>query len=62
MLFRTLVAGRDLRQTAEALFERPVETIVLTHPHSDHWMGASVNDMPLPIVPLMYWRTGSSST
>jgi cyclase len=42
--FDTLVAGRDLRQTAEALFERPVETIVLTHVHSDHWIGASVFD------------------
>jgi len=39
--FNTLAAGRDLRQTAEALFERPVETIVLTHAHSDHWIGAS---------------------
>jgi len=42
--FDTLVAGRDLRQTAEALFERPVETIILTHAHSDHWIGASVFD------------------
>jgi glyoxylase-like metal-dependent hydrolase (beta-lactamase superfamily II) len=42
--FDTLVAGRDLRQTAEALFGRPVETITLTHAHSDHWIGASVFD------------------
>ncbi len=42
--FDSLVAGRDLRQTAEALFERPVETIILTHPHSDHWKGASAFD------------------
>jgi cyclase len=42
--FDTLLAGRDLRQAAEALFERPVETIVLTHAHSDHWIGASVFD------------------
>jgi len=40
----TLVAGRDLRQTAEALFERSVGTIILTHAHSDHWIGASVFD------------------
>jgi cyclase len=40
----TLVAGRDLRQAAEALFERPVETIILTHAHSDHWIGASAFD------------------
>ncbi len=42
--FDTMAAGRDLRQTAEALFERPVETIILTHAHSDHWTGASVFD------------------
>jgi glyoxylase-like metal-dependent hydrolase (beta-lactamase superfamily II) len=42
--FDTLAAGRDLRRTAEALFDRPVDAIVLTHPHSDHWIGASVFD------------------
>ena len=42
--FDTQVAGRDLRRTAEGLFARPVDTIVLTHPHSDHWIGASVFD------------------
>jgi cyclase len=42
--FSTLLAGRDLRQTAEALFERPVETIILTHAHDDHWVGASAFD------------------
>ena len=42
--FDTLAAGRDLRQTAEALFERPVDTLLLTHAHSDHWKGASVFD------------------
>ncbi|HSF82603.1 MAG TPA: MBL fold metallo-hydrolase [Anaerolineales bacterium] len=42
--FNSLAAGHDLRQTAEALFERPVETIILTHPHSDHWIGASAFD------------------
>ena len=40
----TLAAGRALRQAAEALFERPVETIILTHAHNDHWMGASAFD------------------
>jgi cyclase len=39
--FHTQAAGRALRQAAEALFERPAETIVLTHAHSDHWIGAS---------------------
>ena len=42
--FDTVAAGRDLRQTAEVLFDRPVDTIVLTHPHSDHWIGASAFD------------------
>jgi len=42
--FDTMAAGRDLRQAAEALFDRQVDTILLTHPHSDHWMGASVFD------------------
>ncbi|MHA2427354.1 MAG: MBL fold metallo-hydrolase [Candidatus Hermodarchaeia archaeon] len=39
-----LVAGRDLRQTAEGLFDRSIDTIILTHPHSDHWIGASAFD------------------
>jgi cyclase len=38
----TVAAGRDLRASAEALFGRPVFAVVLTHPHSDHWIGASV--------------------
>jgi len=42
--FDTMAAGRHLRQTAENLFGRPVDTLVLTHPHSDHWVGASVFD------------------
>jgi len=37
----TVAAGRELRATAEALFGRPVSAVVLTHPHSDHWIGAS---------------------
>jgi glyoxylase-like metal-dependent hydrolase (beta-lactamase superfamily II) len=40
----TLAAGRALRQAAETLFERPVETVILTHAHNDHWMGASAFD------------------
>jgi cyclase len=39
--FQTLAAGRALRSTAEALSGRPAEAILLTHPHSDHWIGAS---------------------
>ena len=42
--FNTRAAGRDLRQSAEALFERPVQTAVLTHAHLDHWLGACAFD------------------
>jgi len=38
--FQTRAAASDLRQAAEALFERPVDTVVLTHGHNDHWTGA----------------------
>jgi hypothetical protein len=38
----TLAAGRDLCRTAEALFGRPADTLLLTHAHGDHWIGASV--------------------
>lgn len=39
--FDTMAAGGDLRKAAELLMDRPVEMILLTHPHSDHWIGAS---------------------
>jgi len=42
--FDTMAAGCDLHQTAETLFGRPVERLLLTHSHSDHWIGASVFD------------------
>jgi cyclase len=42
--FDTLAAGRDLRQATETLLTRPVDTIVLTHSHNDHWIGASAFD------------------
>ncbi len=42
--FHTRAASTDLRQTAEALFERPVETAILTHGHMDHWIGACAFD------------------
>jgi cyclase len=41
---QTVAAGRALRQAAEGLFGRPAGTIVLTHAHSDHWIGASAFD------------------
>ena len=40
--FDTMLAGRDLRRVAETLLDRSVDTIALTHPHSDHWIGVSV--------------------
>lgn len=48
--FDTMAAGRDLRQAAETLFDRQVDTILLTHPHSDHWMGASAFDPSTKLV------------
>lgn len=42
--FNTVAAGRDLRAAAEALFNRPVSAVVLTHFHDDHWIGASAFD------------------
>ena len=48
--FDTLVAGRELRHTAEVLFKRPVDTIILTHAHSDHWIGASVFDASTTLI------------
>jgi cyclase len=42
--FDSITAGQDLRRTAEDLLGRPVDTLVLTHSHSDHWIGASAFD------------------
>ena len=42
--FDTMAAGSDLRQAAEGLMDRPVDMILLTHAHSDHWIGASAFD------------------
>ena len=47
---QTVAAGRALRQAAESLFQRPADTIVLTHPHSDHWIGASAFDATTSLV------------
>ena len=30
--------------SSEELFSRPVEILVLTHSHNDHWVGASAFD------------------
>ncbi len=43
--FDSMAAGRDLRQAAEGLLGRPVDHLVLTHSHSDHWIGASAFDL-----------------
>ena len=42
--FDTVLAARELRQTAESLFSRPVDTLLLTHTHNDHWKGAGAFD------------------
>jgi glyoxylase-like metal-dependent hydrolase (beta-lactamase superfamily II) len=42
--FDTALAARDLRGAAEDLFSRPVEVLLLTHTHNDHWIGAYVFD------------------
>jgi glyoxylase-like metal-dependent hydrolase (beta-lactamase superfamily II) len=42
--FDTRAAGADLGRIAEALFDRPIDTIVLTHSHGDHWYGAAALD------------------
>jgi glyoxylase-like metal-dependent hydrolase (beta-lactamase superfamily II) len=40
----SMAAGTDLKKAAETLLNRPVDTILLTHPHSDHWIGVSSFD------------------
>lgn len=35
----SMAAGADLRRAAEALFGRPVGTLVISHSHGDHWKG-----------------------
>ncbi len=48
--FNSMAAGGDLRQAAEKLFHRPVELILLTHAHNDHWIGASAFDKTTSLV------------
>lgn len=40
----SMAAGRDLRRIAETLFDCPVETLIFTHGHNDHWIGATAFD------------------
>jgi len=40
--FNTPMAARDLRLAVESLTGRQVSTIVISHVHSDHWMGNQV--------------------
>ena len=40
--FNTPKAARDLRLAAESLTDQQVSTIVISHVHSDHWMGNQV--------------------
>jgi cyclase len=42
--FQIGAAGHELRAAAEALFERPVAHLALTHAHPDHWVGLPAFD------------------
>lgn len=42
--FDSVAAAGDLRKAAETLMERTIDTLVLTHVHTDHWFGATVFD------------------
>jgi glyoxylase-like metal-dependent hydrolase (beta-lactamase superfamily II) len=42
--FNSLAAADDLRKAAETLTERSIDTLILTHVHTDHWFGATVFD------------------
>lgn len=48
--FRTHVAGADLRSAAEQLTGRPGDLVIISHAHSDHWMG---NQAFTPHVPIL---------
>ncbi len=40
----TPVAGAELRRHAEQLFGRPVDALLISHPHGDHWKGTGAFD------------------
>lgn len=42
--FNSVAAGADLRRAAQTLFDCPVETLILTHAHNDHWIGTTAFD------------------
>jgi cyclase len=48
--FMTTLAAADLRDAAEQLTGRPAGCIIISHAHSDHWMGNQVFDPQVPIL------------
>jgi glyoxylase-like metal-dependent hydrolase (beta-lactamase superfamily II) len=48
--FETPNAAQDLRAAAEHLTERPVTSIIISHSHADHWLGAQAFDSDMPII------------
>ncbi len=48
--FDSPLAADDLRQAAEELTGRPASFVIISHVHSDHWLGAQVFDARVPII------------
>jgi glyoxylase-like metal-dependent hydrolase (beta-lactamase superfamily II) len=48
--FDTAQAARDLRAAAETVFSRPVSALLLTHAHSDHWIGAQAFEVNTSLI------------
>jgi glyoxylase-like metal-dependent hydrolase (beta-lactamase superfamily II) len=48
--FMTPQAAEDLRSAAEALTGRQAAAVIITHAHSDHWMGNQVFSARVPII------------
>jgi cyclase len=43
-------AGKDLRDAARQLTGRPASYIVISHSHSDHWLGNQAFDPQVPVI------------
>ncbi len=48
--FMTALAATDLKIAAEQLTGRPGDCVIISHSHSDHWMGNQVFDPHVPIL------------
>lgn len=48
--FMTPQAGAELRAASEQLTGRGASTVIISHAHSDHWMGNQAFDVGTPIV------------